>query len=229
MNIRLPGAVMPAFPRGGALPRPAAVSHGRCSRSRRPHGRSRRPASTRPISGASKRAKTSCATRSPRSSVTGVGPEVLQDDAELPPVVGIDRRRAVRKREPVPEGQARARPHLALDALGELHHEARAHEPDLPRRERDRAVRRAHVVAGRVLRGPLRKREVRVRGESGEADAGASRDLRPHQDVLDARQLEPERLGHARVRHLPSATFTRPSAPGPAHACLQPCDASAMA
>jgi hypothetical protein len=97
-------------------------------------------------------------------------PGILKNDADFPPIIRVDRRRTVRKGDPVAEGQSRPWPHLTFHTVRKLHPKARRHQPNLLRSQDEVFLGRSYVVSGRVGRGSGREWQIQISCESFEAD-----------------------------------------------------------
>jgi len=100
----------------------------------------------------------------------GTGAQVLEDDLQFAPVVGVDGSGAVREGDPVTERQSGAGPDLALHPRWELHLQAGGHRPDLPRLEDQVRLCRPHIVASRLRGRSLGQGKVGIVGQPPEAD-----------------------------------------------------------
>ena len=79
--------------------------------------------------------------------------EIDQQHLDLAAIVAVDRARRVEAGDAVLEGEAGARPHLALEAFRDFHDQAGRHQRALARQEQQRPVLRhggAQVHAGRA-------------------------------------------------------------------------------
>jgi len=95
-----------------------------------------------------------------------------QDDADLAPVVGVDRPRRVHETDPVLQREAAARAHLRLEALRQRDGDARRDKGAAPRGE-DQIVLDGgkEVHARRAVRHVARKRKVLRSPQSRDGDA----------------------------------------------------------
>ena len=99
------------------------------------------------------------------------GAAVLQDHLHLAAVIRVDRARRIRQREPVPQGQAGARPYLSFDARRELEHQPRRDEATLTGGQDEIRLCGRQVVARRAGRLPRGERQIGVVWKAENANA----------------------------------------------------------